>query len=56
MTPSRSSNTLRAEVDRFFDEVMVMCEDLDLRANRLALLTKLSKLFLQIADISKLQS
>lgn len=47
---------LRAEVDRFFDEVMVMCEDLDLRANRLALLTKLSKLFLQIADISKLQS
>jgi glycyl-tRNA synthetase beta chain len=34
---------------------MVMCEDLDLRANRLALLTKLSKLFLQIADISKLQ-
>ncbi len=47
---------LRAEVDSFFDDVMVMCDDLDLRANRLALLTKLSKLFLQIADISKLQS
>lgn len=47
---------LRAEVDCFFDEVMVMCDDLDLRAKRLALLTKLSRLFLQIADISKLQS
>jgi len=47
---------LRAEVDSFFDNVMVMCDDLALRANRLALLTKLSKLFLQIADISKLQS
>ncbi len=47
---------LRAEVDSFFDDVMVMCDDLELRAHRLALLTKLSKLFLQIADISKLQS
>ena len=47
---------LGADVDRFFDDVMVMCDDLDLRANRLALLTKLSTLFLQIADISKLQS
>lgn len=47
---------LHADVDRFFDDVMVMCDDLDLRANRLALLTKLSTLFLQIADISKLQS
>ncbi|MBE0469779.1 MAG: glycine--tRNA ligase subunit beta [Methyloprofundus sp.] len=48
--------SLRTEVDSFFDDVMVMCDDLELRANRLALLTKLSKLFLQIADISKLQS
>lgn len=47
---------LRSEVDTFFDDVMVMCDDLDLRANRLALLTKLSRLFLQIADISRLQS
>ncbi len=46
---------LRPEVDAFFDEVMVMCEDLNLREQRLALLTKLSTLFLQIADISKLQ-
>ena len=48
--------SLREEVDNFFDHVMVNCDDLELRANRLALLTKLSKLFLQIADISKLQS
>ncbi len=48
--------SLRNDVDSFFDDVMVMCDDLDLRAKRLALLTKLSKLFLQIADISKLQS
>lgn len=47
---------LRTDVDRFFDDVMVMCDDLELRASRLALLTKLSTLFLQIADISKLQS
>jgi glycyl-tRNA synthetase beta chain len=43
-------------VDVFFDSVMVMCDDLDLRANRLALLNMLSEQFLTCADISKLQS
>ncbi|MGJ0516998.1 MAG: glycine--tRNA ligase subunit beta [Methylomicrobium sp.] len=43
-------------VNDFFDHVMVMCDDLDLRANRLALLTLLSEQFLTCADISKLQS
>ncbi len=47
---------LKQSVDNFFDHVMVNCEDLDLRANRLALLNLLSQQFLQIADISKLQS
>jgi glycyl-tRNA synthetase beta chain len=47
---------LKEPVDNFFDNVMVNCEDLDLRANRLALLNLLSQQFLQIADISKLQS
>jgi len=47
---------LRNEVDAFFDGVMVMCEDLELRANRLALLNLLSEQFLTCADISKLQS
>jgi glycyl-tRNA synthetase beta chain len=47
---------LRPVVDRFFDEVMVMAEDLPLRANRLTLLDQLSDLFLTIADISLLQT
>jgi glycyl-tRNA synthetase beta chain len=48
--------TLRNDVDAFFDYVMVMTDDLDLRANRLALLNLLSEQFLTCADISKLQS
>lgn len=47
---------LRETVDRFFDEVMVMAEDQQIRRNRLALLTELRNLFLQVADISLLQS
>ena len=47
---------LRQEVDAFFDGVMVMCDDLELRAHRLALLNLLSEQFLTCADISKLQS
>lgn len=45
---------LKDPVDTFFDEVMVMSEDMDLRNNRLALLNKLSQLFLEVADISHL--
>lgn len=47
---------LRNDVDAFFDHVMVMTDDLELRANRLALLNMLSEQFLTCADISKLQS
>ncbi len=47
---------LQEPVDRFFDDVMVMDEDTTLRDNRLALLGALSELFLQVADISRLQS
>ncbi|WP_409421473.1 glycine--tRNA ligase subunit beta [Pseudaeromonas sp. ZJS20] len=46
---------LREPVDAFFDKVMVMAEDPALRNNRLALLTQLRNLFLQVADISVLQ-
>ncbi|WP_411727363.1 glycine--tRNA ligase subunit beta [Methyloglobulus sp.] len=52
---SRLAKTESA-VNAFFDKVMVMSDDLDLRARRLALLNMLSDQFLQIADISKLQS
>jgi glycyl-tRNA synthetase beta chain len=47
---------LRPEVDAFFDQVMVMTDDLELRANRLALLNYLSEQFLTCADLSKLQA
>ena len=47
--------SLKEPVDRFFDEVMVMVEDESVRENRLALLSKLQDLFLQVADISYLQ-
>ncbi len=47
--------TLREPVDRFFDEVMVMAEDDKLRENRIALLNRLHRLFLQVADVSRLQ-
>jgi glycyl-tRNA synthetase beta chain len=46
---------LRGVVDAFFDQVMVMADDAALRANRLALLKRLSDLFLQAADLSRLQ-
>lgn len=45
---------LRPAVDRFFDKVMVMVEDDDLRANRLALLQTLVKEFSTIADFSEI--
>jgi len=47
---------LRESVDSFFDDVMVMAEDANLRNNRLALLNRLHGLFLQVADIGQLQS
>jgi glycyl-tRNA synthetase beta chain len=46
---------LRDPVDHFFDTVMVMAEDAAVRDNRLALLNSLSGLFLEVADMSKLQ-
>ena len=46
---------LRDQVDAFFDEVMVLCDDMKLRNNRLALLSELRKLFLTSADVSRLQ-
>ncbi len=45
---------LRDPVDRFFDDVMVMADDEAVRNNRLALLSQLRDLFLDVADISRL--
>ncbi len=45
---------MRADVDRFFDDVMVNAEDPALRANRHALLGQLEVLMNRVADISRL--
>ncbi len=47
---------LQAAVDGFFDNIMVMSDDDQLRNNRLALLMQLRELFLSTADISVLAS
>jgi len=46
--------SVRSAVDRFFDEVMVMTDDVAVRANRIALLQSLERALNQVADISKL--
>src|SRR5438128_1203557 len=46
---------LRPEVDKFFDDVMVMDPDAAQRDNRLALLRALHELFSPLADFSRLQ-
>ncbi len=48
-------SALREAVDAFFDKVMVMVEDEQVRLNRLALLNTLRQLFLRVADVSQLQ-
>jgi len=45
---------LRPAVDAFFDQVLVMDENLQLRANRLSLLAQLQGLFAGVADLSRL--
>ena len=50
----RELAALREPVDRFFDDVMVMADDDDVKTNRLALLGGLRALFLDVADISRL--
>lgn len=46
---------LRENVDAFFDTVKVMDDDENVRKNRLALLNNIRGLFLETADISRLQ-
>jgi len=57
----RSIATLRPHVDRFYDEVLVMCDPegkdpqkTAVQQNRLALLERLTKLFYKIADFSEI--
>lgn len=46
--------SLQTPVDQFFDDVMVMVDDEELRNNRLALLARLQALCTQVADIAEL--
>ncbi len=50
----KSFASLKAPVDGFFDQVMVMAEDKAVRANRLALLRDLRDAMNKVADLSKL--
>ena len=47
--------TLRTPIDAFFDRVMVMADDADIKQNRLRLLAQLRALFISVADVSVLQ-
>jgi glycyl-tRNA synthetase beta chain len=47
---------MRAPVDAFFDEVLVMSDDLKIRNNRLALLGKIAELFNNFADFSRIST
>ena len=45
---------LRPEIDKFFEQVMVMVEKEEVRKNRLALLSELLREFTTIADFSEM--
>jgi len=47
-------STLREPIKAFFDQVMVMAEDQAVRANRLGLLLRLSRLIFGYADFAKI--
>jgi glycyl-tRNA synthetase beta chain len=44
--------SLKPQIDNFFDHVLVMAEEPDIRANRLALLWNIANIFLKIGDLS----
>jgi glycyl-tRNA synthetase beta chain len=48
-------STLRPAVDRFFDSVLVMAEDLEIRQNRLRLLKKLDEMFSGVAHFAEIE-
>lgn len=47
--------SLRPEIDAFFDQVLVMADDPQVRLNRLRLLRRIQRLFGHVADVSRLQ-
>ncbi len=49
-------STLRDVLDAFFDSVMIMADDEQIKHNRIALVSKVRSLFLSVADISLLNN
>jgi glycyl-tRNA synthetase beta chain len=52
----RALVAIKPHLDKFFESVMVMVEDQQLKKQRLALLSKLVRLFNSVADLSELQA
>jgi glycyl-tRNA synthetase beta chain len=52
----RNVATLEPAVARFFDDVLVMAEDPQVRANRLGLMRRVASLFAGVADFRKIQA
>lgn len=50
----QSLQALEVPVNRLFDEVMVMCEDENLRRNRLTLLACANRLYMALADFTQI--
>jgi glycyl-tRNA synthetase beta chain len=47
-------SVLKKPIDDFFDNVMVMTDNINVRNNRIALLSKMNTLFMRAADLSRL--
>ena len=50
----RELSSLRKPVDEFFDGVMVMAKDAQVKENRLSLLANIARLFFKVGDFSKI--
>ena len=46
--------SIKKEIDNFFDKVLVMDKNEDLKMNRLILLKEIVQLFSEIGDLSKI--
>jgi glycyl-tRNA synthetase beta chain len=47
-----SLSGLHQNIDDFFDNVMILCDDEKLKNNRIALVSTIHALFIKIADLS----
>ncbi|MBE0477562.1 glycine--tRNA ligase subunit beta [Candidatus Aerophobetes bacterium] len=51
----KNLSSLKETIHTFFDKVLVMCDDFEIRLNRLSLLLDIGSRFLRIADFTRLQ-